>query len=95
MPAGRISVANRWCLSRCDKPVREVGVVALRPLRPRRAGGRSLRAARGLPDQIKLFDLEADPQELDDLSAKKKDVAASLFDELKARLDEANQPFQR
>ena len=48
----------------------------------------------GIPDHAKLFDLEADPEELTDLYSVEKDVAASLFNELKAKLNEVNKPFE-
>ena len=48
----------------------------------------------GIPDHAKLFDLESDPEELDDLYDKEKDVAAALMHELRARLDEVNKPFE-
>jgi arylsulfatase A-like enzyme len=46
-------------------------------------------------DQLaKLYDIEADPEELVDLSASQSDIAAELLQELKSRLAQANQPFQ-
>jgi arylsulfatase A-like enzyme len=52
----------------------------------------------GYPDQgidelVKLYDVQADPEEMVDLSSSQKDVAAELLRELKARLAEVNQPY--
>ncbi len=48
---------------------------------------------RNIPDLVKLFDLEADPQELVDLSTSQKDIADTMLGELKARLQEVNAPY--
>jgi hypothetical protein len=42
----------------------------------------------------KLYDIQADPEELIDLSATEKDVTAKLLEELRSRLAQANKPFQ-
>ena len=39
----------------------------------------------GIDELIKLYDVEADPEELVDLSASRKDVASELLRELKAK----------
>lgn len=48
-----------------------------------------------LPDmeQVKLFDIQADPEELNDISASQRDIAESLMQELNDRLDEVNEPY--
>ena len=48
---------------------------------------------RGVEDLVKLFDLEADAEEMVDLSSSHKDVAAEMLGELKSRLDEVNKPY--
>ncbi|HTP01649.1 MAG TPA: sulfatase-like hydrolase/transferase [Anaerolineales bacterium] len=48
---------------------------------------------RGVQEMVKLYDLKTDPDELVDLSSTRKDVAASLLAELKARLNEVNKPY--
>lgn len=45
-------------------------------------------------ERIQLFDIEADPQELNELSADKKGIASELLEKIKLRLKEADQPFQ-
>jgi arylsulfatase A-like enzyme len=47
-----------------------------------------------MPDHARLFDLDADPEELNDLFSKEKTIASTLLDELKTRLDEANRAIQ-
>lgn len=47
-----------------------------------------------MPDHARLFDLEADPEELNDLFSREKAIASTLLDELKTRLAEANRPYQ-
>ncbi len=42
---------------------------------------------------IQLYDIEKDPEELNDLSAVKKDVAKDLLKELKLKLAEMNEPY--
>ena len=44
--------------------------------------------------QVKLFDLKDDPEELNDLSTSKKNLADALLDEVMAKLDEVNKPYQ-
>lgn len=44
--------------------------------------------------QVKLFDVKDDPEELNDLSTSKKNLADSLLDEVMAKLDEVNKPYQ-
>ena len=48
---------------------------------------------KGVNELVKLFDIEADPDEMVDLSATQKDVADALLHELKAKLDEVNKPY--
>jgi len=45
-------------------------------------------------ERVELYDLEADREELTDLSASQPDLTHSLLAELKARLDEVNQPYR-
>lgn len=49
--------------------------------------------ARGVDELIKLYDVEADPEELVDLYASQRSIADELLKELKSRLDEANRPY--
>ena len=42
---------------------------------------------------VKLFDIKADPEELTDLYAAKKNMATELLQELKAKLQQVNQPY--
>ncbi len=44
--------------------------------------------------QVKLFDVKDDPEELNDLSTSKKNLADALLDEVVAKLDEVNKPYQ-
>ena len=44
-------------------------------------------------DLIKLFDVQADPGEVNDLSQSHKDLASEMLQELKARLAETNEPY--
>jgi arylsulfatase A-like enzyme len=48
---------------------------------------------RGIDELIKLYDIEADPEELVDLYVSHRNIAEELFKELKSKLDEANQPY--
>ncbi|HTP01650.1 MAG TPA: sulfatase-like hydrolase/transferase [Anaerolineales bacterium] len=48
-----------------------------------------------LPDTVKLFDIQADPEELKDLFLTKKEVGSVLLDHLKQKLAEVNQPYVR
>jgi arylsulfatase A-like enzyme len=43
---------------------------------------------------IYLFDVEADPEELNDLSVTQKEIADELLSELKAKLTEVNKPYR-
>jgi arylsulfatase A-like enzyme len=42
---------------------------------------------------VKLFDIESDPEEMVDLYSSKKETAAELLNELKAKLKEVNEPY--
>jgi arylsulfatase A-like enzyme len=42
---------------------------------------------------VKLFDIQADPEELVDLSSSKPEIAAELLGELKSKLREVDQPY--
>ncbi|MBE7433492.1 MAG: sulfatase-like hydrolase/transferase [Anaerolineales bacterium] len=44
--------------------------------------------------QVKLFDVKADPEELNDLSPSQKNLTDTLLDEIMAKLDEVNKPYQ-
>jgi len=44
--------------------------------------------------QVKLFDVKDDPEELNDLSTSKKNLADALLDEVMVKLDEVNKPYQ-
>lgn len=46
-------------------------------------------------ERVELYDLEADPEELHDLSLAEKAVAEELLAQLKAKLDEVNQPYRK
>ena len=48
---------------------------------------------RGIDELIKLFDIEADPEELTDLSLTQKGIATELFNEIKIKLTEVNKPY--
>jgi arylsulfatase A-like enzyme len=48
---------------------------------------------KGVQDFTRLYDVEADPQELVDLSRVEKELAGSLLNELKAKLAEVNKPY--
>jgi arylsulfatase A-like enzyme len=48
---------------------------------------------RGIDELVKLYDVEADPEELVDLSASQKDIASELLGELKAKLLQVNLPY--
>jgi len=48
---------------------------------------------RGQDELVKLFDIEADPEELVDLSLARKEIANQLLGELKAKLAEVNKPY--
>jgi arylsulfatase A-like enzyme len=42
---------------------------------------------------IQLFDIESDPEELNDLSTSEKEIASALIEELKTKYREINEPF--
>jgi arylsulfatase A-like enzyme len=44
-------------------------------------------------DLVRLFDIEADPEEMNELQISQKDVAEDLLRELKAKLEEVNRPY--
>lgn len=44
-------------------------------------------------ERVELYDLESDPQELNDLSESQPELTRQLLDELKARLAEVNKPY--
>ena len=48
---------------------------------------------RGVEELVQLFDIQADPEELNDLYASQKDVAAELLAEAKSKLAEVNKPY--
>ena len=48
---------------------------------------------RGIDELVKLYDIQADPEEMQDLSVSQKDVAAELLGELKSRSKEVNSPY--
>ena len=48
---------------------------------------------RRLPETIQLFNLQDDPEELNDLSVSHKDVADEMLRELKSKLQEVNEPY--
>jgi arylsulfatase A-like enzyme len=45
-------------------------------------------------EQIELYDIEKDPEEMSDLSTTKRETADELLNELKAKLEEVNKPYQ-
>lgn len=45
-------------------------------------------------EQVKLFDIRSDPEELVDLYPSKRETASELFNELKTKLIEVNKPYQ-
>jgi len=44
-------------------------------------------------ERIELYDIENDPEELNDLSSKKRETAAELLNEIKQKLTEVNEPY--
>ena len=48
---------------------------------------------RGFQELVKLFDLQADPEEMNDLSLAQKDVTAEMLAELKSKLAQVNKPY--
>jgi len=47
----------------------------------------------GIDELVKLYDIEADPEELVDLYPSQKDVADELLNEIKTKLAEVNKPY--
>ena len=47
----------------------------------------------GIPDIVKLYDVQSDPEELTDLSSSEKAVTEALLRELKSKLDVVNGPY--
>jgi arylsulfatase A-like enzyme len=47
----------------------------------------------GIDELAKLYDIEADPEELVDLASSQPDTAAALVAELKAKIEEVNRPY--
>ena len=45
-------------------------------------------------ERIELYDIENDPEEMNDLYSKEKEIAAELFGEMKAKIAEVNNPYQ-
>jgi hypothetical protein len=50
-------------------------------------------ASKGIDELVKLYDIQADPEELVDLSTSQKDVAAELLIALKSKIAESNRPY--
>jgi arylsulfatase A-like enzyme len=48
---------------------------------------------RDVDEMIQLYDIEADPEELNDLAVSRKDVADALLAEMKAKLVEVDKPY--
>ncbi len=48
----------------------------------------------GVPDHAKLYDVEADPEEMKDLFTTERDIGAVLLNELKTKIEEVNKPYQ-
>jgi arylsulfatase A-like enzyme len=48
---------------------------------------------RGIDEMVKLYDIEADPEELVDLYPSQKDAGDDLLDELKTKLAEVDKPY--
>lgn len=46
-------------------------------------------------ERIELYDLKNDPEELNDLSASKRETTAELLNEIKQKLAEVNEPYQQ
>jgi hypothetical protein len=44
-------------------------------------------------ERIEMYDLENDPEELNDLYTVKRGTAAELFNELKSKITEADEPY--
>ena len=45
-------------------------------------------------ERIELYDIENDPEEINDLYSIEKEIAAELFGEMKAKIAEVNKPYQ-
>ena len=48
----------------------------------------------GGEERIELYDIETDPEEMNNLYSLKRETADELLDELKRKLVEVNQPYQ-
>jgi len=48
----------------------------------------------GVREQVQLYDLESDPEELVDLAASEGEVASSMLEQLKDRLQDADRAYQ-
>jgi hypothetical protein len=48
---------------------------------------------KGVEELVKLYDIEADPEELDDLSSRQPDLTAELLRQLRAKIKDVNQPY--
>jgi choline-sulfatase len=46
-------------------------------------------------ERIELYDIKNDPEEMNDLSASKRETTTELLNELKQKLAEVNQPYQK
>jgi hypothetical protein len=46
-------------------------------------------------ERIELYNVQNDPEELNDLSSSKRETTAELLNELKQKLAEVNQPYQK
>lgn len=49
---------------------------------------------KGIEELVRLYDLQADPEEMTDLSASQPDIAEGMLRELKGQIQEADQPYQ-
>lgn len=49
---------------------------------------------KGVEDFVRLYDLEADPEEMEDLSRGRKGVAGELLDELRAKIARVDEPYR-
>ena len=45
-------------------------------------------------ERVEMYDLENDPEELNDLFSTKRETSAELLNELKDKIAEVNQPYQ-
>jgi hypothetical protein len=50
-------------------------------------------ADKGIDELVTLYGVEADPEELADLSTSKQDIASELLADLKSKLKEVDQPY--